>query len=137
MTDPMIYVTQADAEKIQALLWEAGASDYRGSPYLKQLRQELERAQIVEPQQIPADVITMNSTAVLVDVETGEEMVYTLVFPDQADLSEGKISILAPIGTGMLGYRVGSSFAWETPGGRRTLRVDKVTFQPEASGNYQ
>lgn len=137
MTDQTIYITQADAEKIRALLWEAGASDYRGSPYLKQLRQELDRAVIVEPENIPPDVITMNSTAVLADAETGEEMVYTLVFPDQADLAEGKISILAPIGTGMLGYRVGSSFVWDTPGGPRTLRVSKVTFQPEASGNYQ
>ncbi len=136
MTDQTIYITQADAEKIRVLLWEAGASDYRGSPYLKQLRQELDRAVIVEPQNIPSDVITMNSTAVLADAETGEEMIYTLVFPDQADLAQGKISILAPIGTAMLGYRVGSSFEWDTPGGKRSLRVARVTFQPEASGNF-
>jgi regulator of nucleoside diphosphate kinase len=137
MVEQKIYITQADADKLRDLMWEAEAGDYRGSEYLRNLKQEMERAVIVEPKEVPADVITMNSTASLVDVETGEEMKYTLVFPADADVSQGKISVLAPIGTAMLGYRVGDTFEWDTPGGKRVIRVDKVIFQPEASGNYQ
>jgi regulator of nucleoside diphosphate kinase len=69
----------------------------------KKLNEELYRAIIVEPQQIPPDVITMRSTAVLLDVKTGEEMHCTLVFPDDSNPGQEKISVLAPIGTGMLG----------------------------------
>jgi len=82
-------------------------------------------------------VITMNSQALLLDVEENEEMLYTLVFPEDADPVEGKISVLAPIGTAMLGYREGDEFEWETPGGRRKIRVQKIVFQPEASGDFR
>jgi regulator of nucleoside diphosphate kinase len=134
--DP-IYITSKDSDKIIGLLWDAMTTQYRGSSYLKNLREELHRANIVESTQIPADVITMKSTAVLQDGETGEEMTYTLVFPEDADLGQGKISILAPIGTGMLGCRVGDTFEWETPDGKRVLHVKKVLFQPEATGDFQ
>ena len=85
----------------------------------------------------PADVITLNSTARLVDQETNEEMVYTLVFPEAADIAQGKISVLAPIGTAMLGYKTGDTFEWDTPGGKRTLRVQEILYQPEASGHEE
>ena len=110
-------------------------SDYRGSDYLKKLAEEIEKASVVEPDQIPSDVITLNSTARLVDQNTHEEMLYTLVFPEDADISQGKISILAPIGTAMLGYKVGDTFAWETPSGTRTIHVKEILYQPEASGD--
>ena len=125
-----------DANKILGLLWSAGATDYRGSPYLKNLKEELNRAIIIEPHQIPPDVITMRSTAILRDVDTGEEMNYTLVFPEDADLEQGKISVLAPIGTGMLGYRVGDTFEWDTPSGKRVIHVERIIFQPEAAGDF-
>jgi regulator of nucleoside diphosphate kinase len=137
MTDHIIYISAVDAEKLHDLIWQSQATDYRGSPYLKMLAGELDRAKVVDPHEIPADVITMNSTASLVDVESGEEMQYTLVFPEAADPIQGKISVLAPIGTAMLGYRVGDTFEWETPDGMRKLRVAKVIFQPEASGDFQ
>lgn len=131
-----IFITQVDLEKLRKLLWDSGSTDYRGSEYLKKLRQELERAEVVDPKLTPPDVITMNSTAVLEDIDAGEEMAYTLVFPEDADISQGKISILAPIGTGMLGYRVGDTFEWDTPAGRVKIRVKALTYQPEAAGKY-
>lgn len=137
MTQNAIYITRPDAEKLKDLIREAKNQGYRGSPYLQKLDEELERAVIVEPQAIPRDVITMNSTAVLIDVETGERMEFTLVFPEQANIERGRISVLAPIGTGMLGYCVGDVFEWDTPGGKRTLRVADIIEQPEASGNFQ
>lgn len=97
------------------------------------LKEELERAEIVDPDAVPPDAITMNSRAELLDVDTGERMEFTVVFPDEANLDECKISILAPVGTGMLGYRVGDTFQRRAPHGIRRLKVTAVNFQPEAA----
>ncbi len=137
MTVKPIIVSRVDKDRIVSLLFEVENSGYRGSPYLQKLRAELRRAQVLEPHEVPSDVITMNSVATLLDLNTGETMEYTLVYPDQADVSQGKISLLAPIGTAMLGYRVGDTFEWDTPGGKRFLRVERVIFQPEAMGGDQ
>lgn len=137
MADHTIYITAVDAEKLHSLIREAQRTDYRGSTYLQALSAELARAITTDPRNVPPDVITMNSKAVLVDEETGEEMEYTLVFPEEADPIEGKVSVLAPIGTAMLGYRVGDTFEWETPSGKVRMRVKELLYQPEASGNCQ
>ena len=79
----------------------------------------------------------LNSTVRLLDQKTDEKMLYTLVFPEQANISQGKISILAPIGTAMLGYKVGDTFEWDTPGGTRIILVKEILYQPEASGDEQ
>jgi len=97
---------------------------------------ELNRATVIAPTEVPPDVITMNSRVRLLDLDTGEEMIFTLVFPAQADIAESKISVLAPIGTAMLGYRVGDTFTWEVPDGERTLQVKELLYQPEAAGDY-
>ena len=137
MNEPSIYITRVDSKKLRDLISKAEHSEYRGSTYLKMLAGELDKAVVVEPQQIPPDVITLNSTVSLIDEESGDEMIYTLVFPEEADISQGKISILAPIGTGMLGYKVGDTFEWDTPGGKRAIRVNEILYQPEAAGDYQ
>lgn len=80
-------------------------------------------------------MITLNSTARPIDQNTDEEMLYTLVFPEDADVSKGKISILAPIGTAMLGYKTGDTFEWDTPSGACIFRVKEILYQPEASGD--
>lgn len=103
---------------------------------LKAFQQELERAQVVAPNQVPADVVTMNSKARVKDLATGEEITYTLVFPEQADIDQDKISVLAPIGTAMLGQRVGDEFEWQVPAGPVRLRVEEVLYQPEAAGDF-
>ena len=77
----------------------------------------------------------MNSRVRLTDVETNEEQIYTVVFPSEANLEDGKISILAPIGTAILGYRVGDTVEWRVPGGVRTLRIEEILYQPEAEGH--
>ena len=136
MNPTKILLTRVDAEKLIKLISDAQREGYRGSSYLKLLAGEIDKAEIVEPHEIPSSVITLNSTALLVDLETSEEMVYTLVFPENADPLQGRISILAPIGTAMLGFRTGDTFEWDTPGGKRVLFVKAVTFQPEASGDF-
>lgn len=137
MNEHTIYITAADAEKLHDLIWKSKSTDYRGSRYLQLLEGELARARVVDAHDVPADVITMNSRVSLIDVDTGEEMLYTLVFPEKADPINDFISVLAPIGTAMLGYRVGDIFEWDTPGGKRKIRVQKIIFQPEASGDFQ
>ncbi len=136
MSERIIQITELDRKRLIDLILEAQSGEYRKSIYLDQLRGELERAQIVAPQEIPGDVITMNSTVALTDLDTGEEETYTLVYPENADMTQGKVSILAPIGTAMLGYRVGDVFEWEVPAGKRRLKVTKIHYQPESSGNF-
>lgn len=82
------------------------------------------------------DVITMNSKARLRDLDTGEEMIFTLVFPGNANIENDKISVVAPIGTAMLGQRVGDEFEWEVPAGSVRLRVEEMLYQPEAAGDF-
>ncbi len=136
MSDSIIFITKFDQERLIKLLIEAKRTGYRGSEYLSKLENELARAKVVSPKEIPANVITMNSKALLVDVDTGEEMTFTLVFPENADIAQGKISILAPIGTAMLGYRVGDVFEWDVPDGARKLQVKEILYQPEARGDF-
>lgn len=136
MAERTIYITEYDAQRLRKLLSEAYHSSYRGSEYLKNLQAELERGQVVSPQEVPADVITMNSKVRLTDLESGETMVCTLVFPEDADVEQDKISVLAPIGTAMLGYRQGDSFEWKVPEGVRRFKVAEILYQPERSGDY-
>jgi regulator of nucleoside diphosphate kinase len=131
-----IYITQQDMVRLQKLLDEAVRPARKLPEHLQALAGEMSRAVVVAAKAVPADVVTMNSRVVLTDLETGEDETYTLVFPDAADISEHRISVLAPVGTGMLGYRVGSVFEWPVPGGMRRLKVSGVLYQPEAAGDF-
>ena len=131
-----IYVTSQDKERLQQLLAMSATSDPRQQGDWRALAEELRRATIVPPNEVPADVITMNSRADLVDLDTGETVTFTLVFPPEADVEQEKISVLAPIGAGMLGYRVGDEFEWKVPGGIRRMKVARVRYQPEAAGDF-
>jgi regulator of nucleoside diphosphate kinase len=136
MSGKPIHITQFDLERLRKLLLDAQSTNYRKSEYLERLQMEINRAEVVLSKDVPSDVVTMNSTVCIEDLDTREEEIYTLVFPENADLSQGKISILAPIGTAMLGYEVGDSFEWEVPAGKRRLKVKRILYQPEASGDY-
>jgi regulator of nucleoside diphosphate kinase len=131
-----IYITEYDMARLRELIADMKRFAYYGRDDIKDLVAELDRGQLVAPQDVPHDVVTMNSRACLVDLDTNEEMIYTLVFPKDADIGQGKISILAPIGTAMLGYRVGDVFDWQVPDGTRRLKVKSVLYQPEAAGDY-
>ncbi len=132
-----IVITELDRDRLTDLIMNVQSEGYHGSIYLEKLRAELDRAQIVLPQEIPMDAITMNSKVVLLDLDTREEETYTLVYPENANPSEGRVSILAPIGTAMLGYRVGDVFEWDVPAGKRQLEVERILFQPEAAGQFE
>jgi regulator of nucleoside diphosphate kinase len=136
MEERTIYITEFDMKRLRELIDEAKRLDRRGNEYLESLEGELSRGILVAPTDVPPDVVTMNSRVNLVDLDTGEEMVCTLVFPNEADVAQSKISVLAPIGTAMLGYRVGDTFEWKVPDGIRRLEIKGVLYQPEAAGDY-
>lgn len=127
-----IHITRPDMHRLRTLIESMKTS----REDLKALGAELDQARLLSASEIPPDVITMNSTAELRDLEDGELMTYTLVFPGKANVDEGLISVLAPIGTAMLGHRSGDEFEWHVPGGAIRLRVEKVLYQPEAAGHY-
>jgi regulator of nucleoside diphosphate kinase len=131
-----IYMTKFDHGRLKELLGVAHAFSYSGRLDLAQLAGELDRAKIVDSKKIPADVVTMNSKVEIFDLDTQETMIYALVFPRDANIDEGRISILAPLGTAILGYRAGDEFEWEVPSGKRRLKIVKIPYQPEAAGDY-
>jgi len=132
MKNRNIIITAADHAELDNVITFTGKVSERARGELHALEGELRRAEIVTPEAIPSDVITMNSRAELLDLETNEVMQFTLVLPRDAKIDEGKISVLAPLGTAMLGYRVGDEFEWHVPYGVRRLKVTNVYFQPEA-----
>jgi regulator of nucleoside diphosphate kinase len=132
-----MYITEADLGRLRTLIAVMrNASDYRAGEDLDRLEEELDRAEIVTPQRIPPNVMTMRSRVRLRDVVSGRETVYALVFPNEADLHQGKISVLAPIGTAMLGCQAGEVVEWDVPAGLKRFTVEEVLYQPEGAGDY-
>lgn len=130
---PGIIISSLDLERIERLL-ESGA--YRNVPGLDALQSELDRATIVAPEEMPPAVITMNSTVQFIDDASGTEYRLSLVYPGQTDQPDA-VSVLAPVGSALLGLSVGQSISWQAPGGRELrLRILDVSYQPEASGAF-
>ena len=130
-----IAVTQFDFDRLERLVDRLRTKDNLPT-VAKALEDELDRAEIVAPHEVPADVVTMNSEATVRDLGTGEVEKLRVVFPGAAAPRKGAISVLAPLGLALLGTRAGDEVSWEVPGGLRRLRVESVTYQPEAAGRY-
>jgi regulator of nucleoside diphosphate kinase len=131
MDHPNLVVTHQDARRLDALLQSAAGS---ASPMAPLLEQELSRARLVDAEAIAPDVVTMNSRVVCQDENSGGEHEVELVYPHEADVDRGRISVLAPVGAALLGLSAGSAIEWPVPGGRTTrVRVLAVTDQPEAA----
>lgn len=121
---PPIVVSSRDFDRLEQLL---DSPAHARHPAAVALMGELHRADVLPPQQMPADVVTMSSTVECRDETSGERHVLTLVYPHAADVDAGRISILTPVGSALLGLSVGQSIDWTVPGGRRLrLRVDAV-----------
>lgn len=127
-----ILITQNDRKKLIDLINKKWPND----DYDQALLKELNRAETVEPEKIPTDVITLNSLVSLVDQSSGKIMKYCLVLPEEADISQDKISVLSPIGCALLGYRIGDLISINTPAGERKMKVEEILHQPEAAGKY-
>ena len=131
MSRRTIIITNSDRRRLEHLLASEFTEAILPKSYLTDLRTELQRAKIVDSEDVPSDVITMDSTVRLRDLDTDEVETYTLVYPNQANIAENKLSILAPIGTAILGYRLGDVIRWRVPSGKRRLRVEEIVYQPE------
>lgn len=134
MSERNIFLTAEDRKRLVALLERPTAAWDRDD--VRDLVVEIQRASVVPATEIPPDVITMNSKARLLDLDRGATLEYTLVYPQDADFAAGRISVFAPIGAALLGYRVGDEIEWTVPGGLRRLRVEAVLYQPEAAGDF-
>ena len=126
-----ILVTESDMKLLRAMLEFRKGSSRRDEPHLEMLARELEHARVVPSEDVPPNVVTMHSRVLIQDLETGIQVVYTLEFPAAAH-KPGKLSILAPIGTALLGYKEGDVIEWPVPRGLRRVRVLQVLYQPEA-----
>jgi len=130
---PAITLSRIDLERIEALLERASDADVAN---LAALRAELDRAEVVEPADMPAQIVTMNSTVTFTDEDNGEKLTLTLVYPSAAGAT-GTVSIMAPVGSALLGLAQGQTIDWPAPHGRtRHLRVLDVSYQPEAAGEF-
>jgi regulator of nucleoside diphosphate kinase len=133
MNKKKIIVNSRDFIKLKQVINESIVS---GNVNAKNLDAELSNALLLDPEKIPSDVVTMNTKVRFIDINESEEFVYTIVYPEDADLTHGKLSVLAPIGTALLGYREGSELVWNVPAGLKSFRIDKILYQPEANGDY-
>ncbi|UTH73269.1 nucleoside diphosphate kinase regulator [Chromobacterium sp. IIBBL 290-4] len=129
-TRPAITVSTLDYERLATLLETCDGAHAVAA----QLEAELERAEVLEPDAMPANVVTMNSTA-RIRLGEDQEKQLTLVYPRDADSEQNRISVLAPIGAALLGLSVGQSIDWPTPSGLTHLTILELVYQPEASGD--
>ena len=136
MRDREIVVTDSDQTRLRNLLEGVRRWNARDRTHVDHLEAELDRADVVLPADVPFDVVTMNSEVAVRDIDSDEEMTFAVVFPSDADVNRKRISVLAPIGTAVLGYRVGDTIDWKVPGRIRRLKIERVLFQPEAAGQF-
>ena len=133
MSKPPITVSSLDLERLETLLETPAGASFPGRA---QLQAELDRAEIVEPADMPPHVVSMHSTVKFSIHETGKDFCLTLVYPRDAGNTENAISIFAPVGSALLGLSVGDELAWPVPGGgSMTVRVAQVAYQPERAGD--
>jgi regulator of nucleoside diphosphate kinase len=128
-----IVVTRPDLERLRILIETARMRRRWEEVHLLALADELESAEVVEPDAVPSDVVTMRSRVRVLDMVSGEAATYTICYPTEANLDAGRLSVLAPIGTALLGYREGDVIEWPVPAGVRVLKIEKLEHQPEAA----
>ncbi|MEA5113632.1 MAG: nucleoside diphosphate kinase regulator [Geobacteraceae bacterium] len=131
-----IYITEADKAKLEKLLAEEILKADDGFSRLEGLTKELMKAKVVDSADVPSNVITMNSKVLLKQLDSGKSEEYVLVFPKHANDKINMVSILSPIGTAIIGCRVGDVFGVKTQDGERQMMVEQILYQPEAAGDY-
>jgi regulator of nucleoside diphosphate kinase len=133
-TKRQIIVSIDDHERLENLFFSDFVAAFSDKPYLQSLRRELDTASIVASEDISPDVVTMNSTVRMRAIRSMEVETYTLVYPQDANIADGKLSVLAPIGTAILGHRVGDMVKWQVPNGLIQFKIEELVFQPERDG---
>jgi regulator of nucleoside diphosphate kinase len=129
-----IYLTEKDYERLHSLVQVQRQNG--GAAAVDGLCKELKRAKVVASEEVPEDVVTMNSVVRLKDMKTGNAMEITVVYPKDADLSSRKVSVLAPVATAILGCKIGDEVEWPAPQGMLSYKVESILYQPEAAGDF-
>ena len=131
-----IVLTEFDRRRLEGMLQLLRKRSGIDPWSLSALETELGRARVVPPERVPPTVVTMNSRVRLRDLDSGDQIVVSLVFPSAPTLNESSVPVLAPLGLALLGCREGDVMDWTTQEGPRRLRIDAVVYQPEAVGDF-
>jgi regulator of nucleoside diphosphate kinase len=130
-----VVITEADFDRLKHLT-ESPRYRVTHASLLMALKGDLDRGTVVAPGDVPKGIVTMHSQVSVMDMKSKESETYTLVYPDEADISEGRLSVLAPLGTALLGMKVGQTVKFQAPAGLRRLKIEKIHYQPEAAGDF-
>jgi regulator of nucleoside diphosphate kinase len=134
MKKPNIVISKVDVARLEKILDNLSIDQF---PHVDELVEELNRAKVVEPTKVPKNVVTMNSTVRFKILSTNKEFCMTLVYPNGVDGDSKKVSILAPVGSALLGLKEGHSISWPKPGGGNLeVEIIEVTYQPEREGDF-
>lgn len=131
---PPLIINRLDADRLQRLIDEAEPRDHRVAASIEA---ELERGEVLDPREMPDDVVSMNSQVAFTDLSRERRIVRTLVYPHALAGTEDGLSVMAPVGAALLGLRVGDAIDWPLPGGGTTrVRIDAILWQPERAGQF-
>lgn len=131
-----IILNKLDYSRIKNAIADARQYKSISTADAENLMKELNAAQIVEPDKIPGNVVTMNSIVKISFLNTGKQVEFQIVYPNKANMKEKKISVFSPIATALLGYKAGDEIDWIVPAGPTKIRIDEIVYQPEAAGDY-
>jgi regulator of nucleoside diphosphate kinase len=135
MNQKSTVICETDFDRLNHLM-ESPRYRATHATLMRELKEELTSGKVVAPDRVPKGIVTMNSRVRVRDLSSDESETYTLVYPDAADINENKLSILAPLGSALLGARTGQVIRFEVPAGWRRLRVERILYQPEAAGDF-
>ena len=131
-----LIISRVDYARIKKCINNAQTNRSVNKIEAENLLNELESAKIVEPEKMPSDVVTMNSIVKLVFLNTEKRVEFQIVYPDNANLKENKISIFSPIATALIGYKVSDEIEWIVPAGLTKIKIEEIIYQPESAGDY-
>ena len=131
-----LIINRLDYARIKKCIQDAKQFKSISNTEAEKLMKELDSAKIVDPKAIPSTVVTMNSIVKLSFLNNNKQVQFQIVYPEQANLKENKISIFSPIATALIGYQVNDEIEWIVPAGLTNIRIDEIIYQPEAAGDY-
>jgi regulator of nucleoside diphosphate kinase len=129
-------INKLDYKRIQECVSNAKQFNSISIVEANSLLNELKLGTLVEPEEIPANVVTMNSIVTISFIESEKEVVFQIVYPDKADVANNKISIFSPIATALIGYQIGNEIEWCVPAGMTKIKIKEIVYQPEAAGHF-
>ncbi len=131
-----LQISNLDYQRLSGLIQKIKSTMKNDLQNIETLETEIERAKRVEPRKIRPNVVTMNSDIEVIDTDTERMMKFKLVYPEEADFKTGKLSVLSPLGSALIGYKEGDEVEFLVPAGMKTVRIGKILYQPEAGGEF-